>query len=119
MSCLRRSLDGDNADQVRIRLLDHDQEQYRDRDELLDEALDDVLTHEDLQHTIGSFSAIVLPVTITMILARCIPVYSHATIHLLKTYIVWQHVLSRIRRPLRHLQSIHSHTKSPIKISDL
>lgn len=33
----------------------------------------DTFTHEELLHSIGSFSAVVWPVTVTMLLARCVP----------------------------------------------
>ena len=56
--------DGD----VRERLLpigtDHtSQDESRERD---------VFTHEELLHSIGSFSAVVWPVAVTMLLARCV-----------------------------------------------
>lgn len=33
---------------------------------------DDSFTHEELLHSIGSFSAVISPVAITMLLARCV-----------------------------------------------
>lgn len=35
----------------------------------------DAFTHEELLHSIGSFSAVVWPVAVTMLLARCIKLF--------------------------------------------
>jgi hypothetical protein len=52
------------ADDARERLLPS-----REEGEAVDS---DVFTHEELLHSIGSFSAVVPPVVVTMLLARCV-----------------------------------------------
>lgn len=37
-----------------------------------DEYDDDSFTHEELLHSIGSFSAVIWPVALTMVIARCV-----------------------------------------------
>jgi hypothetical protein len=64
MSGVESAGDGD----VRERLLPARARRASQEDE---EEREDSFTHEELLHSIGSFSAVVWPVAVTMLLARC------------------------------------------------